>query len=232
MESKSHFLIHFIPGMLLGSVVGLAFGSLLVASQIPQQNVGSATESNHTVQSDSGLTTAQRPLIRSIPDSNGYVGLVYPDASFTLRYKPETFQSVPTITNVSCASFSGFDEFGLEPLTKAILFEEAQMEPDPSVREVKEQNVFRMGDTKTSLVKVNGFNYFEFIIGEGAAGTAFEESHYFTKSGDFCLDISWVAAYPQCLNYDHGSGREKCISDEKIRHEEIQAVINSFEQAS
>jgi len=36
MESKSHFLVHFIPGMLLGSVVGLAFGSLLVASQIPQ----------------------------------------------------------------------------------------------------------------------------------------------------------------------------------------------------
>ncbi len=35
MESKSHFLAHFIPGMLLGSVVGLAFGSLLVASQIP-----------------------------------------------------------------------------------------------------------------------------------------------------------------------------------------------------
>ncbi|MFA5946738.1 MAG: hypothetical protein WC813_01825 [Patescibacteria group bacterium] len=36
MESKSHFLVHFIPGMLLGSVVGLAFGSLLVASQIPR----------------------------------------------------------------------------------------------------------------------------------------------------------------------------------------------------
>lgn len=36
MESKSHFLIHFIPGILLGSVVGLAFGSLLVASQIPR----------------------------------------------------------------------------------------------------------------------------------------------------------------------------------------------------
>ncbi len=35
MQSKSHFLVHFIPGILLGSVVGLAFGSLLVASQIP-----------------------------------------------------------------------------------------------------------------------------------------------------------------------------------------------------
>ncbi len=35
MESKSHFLAHFIPGILLGSVVGMAFGSLLVATQIP-----------------------------------------------------------------------------------------------------------------------------------------------------------------------------------------------------
>lgn len=36
MEHKSHFLAHFIPGMLLGAVVGLAFGSLWVASLIPE----------------------------------------------------------------------------------------------------------------------------------------------------------------------------------------------------
>lgn len=45
MQSKSHFLIHFIPGILLGSVVGLAFGSLLVASQIPH----SSTSKNQLV---------------------------------------------------------------------------------------------------------------------------------------------------------------------------------------
>jgi len=47
MESKSHFLAHFIPGILLGSVVGLAFGSLLVASQIPNSTkiISEVTES-------------------------------------------------------------------------------------------------------------------------------------------------------------------------------------------
>ena len=45
MESKSHFLVHFIPGMLPGSVVGLAFGSLLVASQIPRTAITTVSSS-------------------------------------------------------------------------------------------------------------------------------------------------------------------------------------------
>jgi hypothetical protein len=35
MEPKSNVIAHFIPGILLGTVIGLAIGSLFVASQIP-----------------------------------------------------------------------------------------------------------------------------------------------------------------------------------------------------
>jgi hypothetical protein len=37
MESKSHFLIHFIPGILTGAVIGLAFGSLFILTSLHKE---------------------------------------------------------------------------------------------------------------------------------------------------------------------------------------------------
>ncbi|MFA5945482.1 MAG: hypothetical protein WC802_01030 [Patescibacteria group bacterium] len=66
MQPKSLFLAHFIPGILLGSVVGLAFGSLLVATQIP--NVISTS-------TNSLVSTSSEPHTLAV----GKLSLQYPE---------------------------------------------------------------------------------------------------------------------------------------------------------
>lgn len=82
MPSKSHFLAHFIPGMLLGSVVGLAFGSLLVAGAIPRSYV-MEENSNDSIEKSGGE--------RVMGPKEGYTRYSHSTLGYTFDY-PENWK--------------------------------------------------------------------------------------------------------------------------------------------
>lgn len=107
MQSKSHFLIHFIPGILLGSVVGLAFGSLLVASQIPR--------ASQTADHAPTTTTPVRPM----PHEQNLVTVFNAKTDFALNYSTDAdlFEK-PVMTEVPCGTYpppEGYTSWPVEP---------------------------------------------------------------------------------------------------------------------
>lgn len=112
MQSKSHFLAHFIPGMLLGSVVGMAFGSLLVASQI-----------KIPAKSDSG---AQSGSLDVKPSGGSRELITVHDAKnlFTMQYSSAiSFAEKPVVTEVKCGSDplpEGYSSWPVQPTSEFI----------------------------------------------------------------------------------------------------------------
>jgi hypothetical protein len=119
MQSKSHFLIHFIPGILLGSVVGLAFGSLLVASQIPRQVTGVNSEEEAVTP----VPTVATP-VRPTPHEQNLVTVLNAKTDFSLNYSTDAdlFEK-PVMSEVACGAYlppDGYDAWPVEPSTVTV----------------------------------------------------------------------------------------------------------------
>jgi hypothetical protein len=119
MESKSHFLAHFIPGILLGSVVGMAFGSLLVATQIPH----SAGVVDQTPAPTEITPTGATP-IRPIPHENNLVTVQDAKTGFVLQYSADAeLVDKPVVTEVACGTYlppDGYTSWPVEPSSVTI----------------------------------------------------------------------------------------------------------------